>query len=84
MYLDEDLSYVIAQVGRDRFGLDVVDAHTMGMEHAPDNEQIVFAARERRCIVTRSGDDFLASSARPCARRSSPPSGGYWRGRSRA
>ena len=57
-YLDEDLSDVIAVIGRERFGLDITSAHALGTEHASDHEQLSFAARERRCLVTRNGDDF--------------------------
>jgi len=58
-YLDEDLSDVIATVGSDRFGLDITSAHALRLEHRPDSEQLAFAARERRVLVTRNGDDFI-------------------------
>ncbi|MGH2587222.1 MAG: DUF5615 family PIN-like protein, partial [Dehalococcoidia bacterium] len=58
-YLDEDLSDIIALIGPERFGLDVACAHELGMEEATDEEQLAFAAQERRCIVTRNARDFL-------------------------
>jgi hypothetical protein len=58
-YLDEDLSDVIAVIGRNRFGLDIVSAHACGIEHVSDAEQLAFAAREGRVLVTRNGDDFI-------------------------
>jgi predicted nuclease of predicted toxin-antitoxin system len=63
-YLDEDLSDVIAVIGRERFGLDVVSAHALGMEHASDAEQLAFAGHNGRVIVTRNGDDFIRLTSR--------------------
>jgi uncharacterized protein DUF5615 len=58
-YLDEDLSDVIAVIGRERFGLDITSAHALGRERVRDSEQLAFAAAERRCIVTRNRRDFI-------------------------
>lgn len=63
-YLDEDLSDVIALIGRERIGPDVACAHELGMEEATDEEQLTFAAQERRCIVTRNARDFLGLTER--------------------
>lgn len=62
-YLDEDLSNVIAEIGRERFGLDIDSAQALGMEQATDAEQLAFAAREQRYLVTRDGRDFLRLTA---------------------
>lgn len=58
-YLDEDLSYHIATIGRERFGLDVTSAHEHDMNAATDEEQLWFATNEGRGIVTKNRDDFL-------------------------
>jgi predicted nuclease of predicted toxin-antitoxin system len=63
-YLDECLSDTIAATARDHFGLDVVSAHALGMDHAPDEEQLAFAARLHRCLVTRNGSDFIRLTRR--------------------
>jgi len=57
-YLDEDLSPKIAQICR-KNGIDVVSAHEAGLLEVSDQEQLEFAARERRCLVTRNRDDFI-------------------------
>lgn len=59
-YLDEDQSATTARVARQRHGLDVTSSHELGWDHALDEEQLLYAAREGRCIVTRNGSDFIA------------------------
>lgn len=58
-YLDECLSDIIAVIGRERFGLDIISAHAAGMELATDAEQLAFAAEQGRVMVTRNADDFI-------------------------
>jgi len=72
-YLDEHLSPVIAALCRERYGLDVLSTEAAGRKGRTDEEQLAFAASERRCIVTRDRDDFIeltfafAASGRPHA-----------------
>ena len=57
LYLDEDLSPVIAQILRGR-GVDTVSAHEAGMIGASDHEQLDHAAGEHRALVTRNAREF--------------------------
>jgi hypothetical protein len=57
-YLDEDLSPRISEILR-RIGIDAVSAHEAGMCEASDQRQLEFAAREKRCLLTRNRDDFM-------------------------
>lgn len=57
-YLDEDLSPKIAELLRG-LGGDCISAHDAGMIQASDLEQLEFASRKKRCLVTKNRDDFI-------------------------
>lgn len=57
--LDEDLSPIVAETARG-LGLDAISIHQIGRRGFTDGEQLDFAAREGRTMVTRNRDDFIA------------------------
>ena len=56
--LDEDLNPAVAEIGRS-LGLDIVSVHEIDRRGFTDQEQLRFAIREHRTLVTRNRDDFL-------------------------
>lgn len=62
-YLDENLSWRIAEIGRS-LGLDITSSHEQGMNGSSDAEQLGFAAGQERCLVTVDGPDFLIITTR--------------------
>ena len=56
-YLDEHLSPVIAEICR-RHGVDVQATREAGRIGATDDDQLLFAAQEGRCILTENRRDF--------------------------
>ena len=57
-YLDEDLSPKIAELLRKQ-GVDCISAHEIEMIQVSDLEQLMLAARQKRCLVTKNRDDFI-------------------------
>jgi hypothetical protein len=60
-YLDENMSPKIAEIAR-KLGVDAVSDHGVSMTGTADEEQLDFAARQGRCLVTFSRDDFIELS----------------------
>jgi len=58
-YLDEDLSQKIAERLRTR-GIDAISAHETKSEGFSDAQQLEVATRQKRCLVTRNRNDFIA------------------------
>jgi len=56
-YLDEDLTPAIAVALRTR-GVDAVSSHEGGNVGLGDKEQLVFATRQGRCLVSGNARDF--------------------------
>ena len=62
-YLDEDLSDQIAIIARS-LGLDVLSSHECGRDGLDDEAQLLAAAEDGRCLVTRNRADFVAWTVR--------------------
>jgi hypothetical protein len=56
-YLDEDLSDEIAVIARSR-GLHVLSSHECMRNSSSDESQLLFAAVDGLCLVTKNGQDF--------------------------
>jgi len=72
-YLDEDLTQKIAESLR-RKGVDAVSAHETGNIQLSDREQLAYAGREGRCLVTRNARHFVLL-ARDAVQNQSPHAG---------
>lgn len=72
-YLDEDLSPRIAESLRRR-GVDAISAFEVGNVQMSDREQLAYAAREGRCLVTRNARHFVLLS-HEAIRRQEPHAG---------
>jgi predicted nuclease of predicted toxin-antitoxin system len=59
LYLDEDMSSRVAQALRSK-GFDVVSSHEVGNDGLSDEEQLHYATKEGRHLVTYNAKDFLA------------------------
>jgi len=73
LYLDEDLSPRMARMLRRR-GIDAVSAHEVGNLQLSDREQLAYASREGRCLVTRNARHFMLLS-QEAIRRQEPHAG---------
>ena len=60
-YLDADLPYQIAERLRKK-GYDAVAASEVGNRQSPDRDQLLYAARDGRCLVTRNIRHFVTLS----------------------
>ncbi|MFN8556870.1 MAG: DUF5615 family PIN-like protein [Dehalococcoidia bacterium] len=58
-YLDADLSPRVASLARDFFGIDVVSCHDEGARRAQDEQILLQATAQERCLVTNNRTDFL-------------------------
>ena len=63
LYLDEDMSPRVAQILREK-GFDVVSSHEVGNDGLSDEEQLSYAAKEGRHLVTYNVRDYLALADR--------------------
>ena len=60
-YLDENMSPKIAEIMR-KLGIDALSAHEVNMAGAADEEQLDYASRGKRCLVTYNRNDFIELS----------------------
>jgi predicted nuclease of predicted toxin-antitoxin system len=63
-HLDADQSDIVATILRTAHGIDATSSHDLGMDDLLDEEQLIFAGREGRCVVTRNGRDFVPLTLR--------------------
>jgi predicted nuclease of predicted toxin-antitoxin system len=57
LYLDEDVSALVAELLRAR-GFDVQTTQGAGLKAATDDEQLEYAVSTRRALLTHNRDDF--------------------------
>ena len=57
-YIDEDLSPKICEILR-KIGIDALSAHEVGRLEVTDRQQLEFAVKEKRSMVTRNRNDFI-------------------------
>ena len=57
-YLDEDISPQISEILRKK-GIDAVSAQDVGKVQCSDFDHLSYAAKEKRCMVTRNRNDFI-------------------------
>jgi predicted nuclease of predicted toxin-antitoxin system len=60
-YLDENMSPKIAEIVR-TLGTEAVSAHDVNMAGTADEEQLDFAAHQKRCLVIFNRNDFIELS----------------------
>jgi predicted nuclease of predicted toxin-antitoxin system len=63
LYLDEDISPIVPELLRKK-GVKAVSAHERAMTGVTDEEQLLAAVNERRVMVTRNRNDFIALTIR--------------------
>jgi uncharacterized protein with PIN domain len=56
-YLDQCLSQVVAVIARG-MGVDVISSHEVDRDGTDDDVQLLYAAEQGRCIVTRNYADY--------------------------
>lgn len=59
LYLDEDVDVNVAMLVRRR-GFAATTAHEVGMLHTEDVDQLAYAAKHEKAILTHNRNDFLA------------------------
>lgn len=59
LYLDEDVDVNVAMIIRSR-GLQATTAREVRMLNADDSEQLAYAAKHEKAILTHNRNDFLA------------------------
>jgi hypothetical protein len=63
-HLDEDRSQTTARTGRRLIALDVSSSHEAELEGLSDGELLRWCGVQARCLVTKSGNDFIELTRR--------------------
>lgn len=58
-HLDADQSGTVATILRTAHGIDATSSHELAMDQLSDEDQLLIAARQGRCVVTRNRQDFI-------------------------